>query len=240
MTATRPVQYRRMTPDEVLAELRLICRNWGISEVDIEKYVRPESSLLELGKREPEADWGDLISHHGLSLPDDEWFAACRSIHTVEDFCEAVADLNEVPVIEPVTVLGTLCETAGAFLTLKRMLAEKGVDVSQLGPSSEVAPHLWERPEVFQWFRLATGRQFPPFHQLTHWSFLAMLLSLLGAGVLWLVKAEIGACALVAIGFLFLLIAVHAQPRFRPTFDGGQVATFRDLIHVALGRPARA
>ena len=236
MTDTRPVRYRQLTPDEVLAELRLFCQEWDFTDADLAKYVRPDASLLELAKREPEADWADLISRHGLSLPDDEWFATLKPSHTVGDFCEAVASLNEVRVIEPSTVLGTRCETAGAFLTLKRMLADNGADVSHLGPSSEVGPYLQERPEVFQWFRLATGRHFPPFHQLTHWSLLAMVLTLPGAGVLWLVKAEIGACALVVIALSFLLVAVHARPRFQPTFDGGQVATFRDLIHVALGR----
>lgn len=239
MTDTRPVTYRQMTPDEVLAELRLFCHNWDFTDADVAKYVRPEASLIELARYDPEADWGDLISHHGLSLPDDEWFAKLPPERTVGDLCEVVARLTEVPVIEPVSILGTRCETAGAFLTLKQMLADAGENVDELGPSSELKPYLWVRPEVFQRFRLATGRRLPPFDQMIPWSCFAVLASLLCAGVAWLAKAEVGACALTAVAVPFLLVSVHLRPRFAPTFDGGRVTTFRDLIHAALGRTPR-
>jgi hypothetical protein len=237
---TRPVRYRQLTPDEVLAELRLYFRDWGVSDVELAKYVCPEASLLELAKREPEADWADLISHHGLSLPDDEWFATLKPEHTVRDFCEAVADLNEVPILEPATVLGTRCETAGAFRALKRMLADYGADVSELRPSSEVKPYLDARPDVFHRFRLATSGRLPPYSRQRPWPCLVVLVSILAAIGAWWLKYETGIVVALAVGAVFGLIAFLYPPRYSPTdSDGHQLTTFRDLIHAALARPRR-
>ena len=83
MITTRPVQYRRMTSDEVLAELRLFYRDWAFSEADIRKYVSPEASLLALARCDDEIDLADLISGHGLSLPDGEWSANLPPAHSI-------------------------------------------------------------------------------------------------------------------------------------------------------------
>lgn len=231
MIGTRPVQYRQLTPDEVLAELKLFCRNWGVTDADLAKYLRPEALLLEMAEKvEPEADWGDLEHRFGSKLR-EEWWEAWTPNHTVGELCENLATGTRVPVLEPVTILGTRCETAGTFLTLRRMLADAGADVSELGPSSEVKPYLDAWPTVFQRFRLATGGRLPVFGAVAPWSCLLGGLLVI-AGVVLLCSAP----WLLAVGGVVTTFGLSRPTRYR--LDG--MTTFRDLIHAALGRTPRA
>ncbi len=251
MITTRPVQYRRMTSDEVLAELRLFYRDWGLTDADIRKHVRPEASLLTLARCDDDIDLADLISGHGLLLPDDGWFANLPPERTVGDFCQAVASLTEVPVIEPVTILGTPCETAGAFLTLRQMLADDGADVSDIGPSSDLKAAVVEHPDVFRRFRLATDGRLP---LLSVWNPLAALgcafllggaALLIGAlwrsGVVWNNPLSVFGLTVLASG-TWCYDQTFRRPidTTRIAFGDRSMTTFRDLIHAALGRPARA
>lgn len=231
MTDTRPVTYRQLTADEVLAELRQCCRNWGCRESDLAKLTRPDAALCDLVGFEPEADWGDLISHHGLTLPDERWVETQILACTVADFCEAVADLTKIPVIEPATIFGRPCETAGAFLTLRKMLADDGADVSELGPSSALLPYVRENPEVFRRFRLAVADRLPAVVAVAPWSCLAGgLLVVAGGSLIWT------APWLLVVGGAMILFGL-TRPRRYPSLDG--IISFRDLIHAALGRKPR-
>jgi len=240
MTDTRPVRYRRMTTGEVLAELRLFCRHHvDLSEEAVAERVQPCEALGPLVDATDDLDWRDLEHYFGLKLR-AEWWAAWTPDHTVGELCENLATGTCVPVLEPATVLGTRCETAGAFLTLKRMLADNGADVSDLGPSSEVKPYLDARPDVFHRFRLATDGRVPPFERQMSWPCLVVLVFILTAVGAWWLEFQPGIAIAAVVGAAFGFIAFIYPPRYSPTDSAGRrLTTFRDLIHAGLGRPPR-
>src|SRR5262249_61758956 len=90
----------------------------------------------------------------------EEWWEKVVEFGTVDGLCHALARVAQLPLIEPLTVLGRPCPAAGAFLLIRRMLAEAGADVSRLRPSTPLIPYIWLWPEVFRWQlpRLAPGR----------------------------------------------------------------------------------
>lgn len=59
---------------------------------------------------------------------------------TLSDFCEYISNNAEKQNIEPIKLLGSNCQTASIFRTLKQNLQEKSADTSQLKPSSEINP----------------------------------------------------------------------------------------------------
>lgn len=59
---------------------------------------------------------------------------------TLSDFCEYISKHAEKQKIELIRLLGQNCQTASIFRTLKQNLKEKGVDISQLKPSTEINP----------------------------------------------------------------------------------------------------
>jgi len=59
---------------------------------------------------------------------------------TLSDFCEYISKHGEKQKIEPIKLLGQNCQTASIFRTLKQNLKEKGADISQLKPSTEINP----------------------------------------------------------------------------------------------------
>lgn len=74
--------------------------------------------------------------------------------------CEHIASQAVTPVIEPVTILGSRCKAAGIFVTLRDRLETRGLDVSELAPSSPLEPvlihHVQElSPELF---KIGAGR----------------------------------------------------------------------------------
>ncbi|KZS39512.1 hypothetical protein AWE51_25685 [Aquimarina aggregata] len=60
--------------------------------------------------------------------------------NTLSDFCEYISKHSEKQNIEPIKLLGQNCQTASIFRTLKQNLKEKGADISELKPSSEINP----------------------------------------------------------------------------------------------------
>lgn len=232
MIATNPVRYRPMTADEVLTELRAFCQyEFGFDNSTVERVIRTDSTLGELvAALHHDEDLSDLEPYFQVKLS-REWWAQWNPGHTVGEMCANLATGTLVPVIEPVTVLGTRCETAGAFLTLRQMLADAGADVRELAPSSEVLSYLRAQPDVFGRFRLATGGRLLPFGPFASWSCLVGgLLFVAGVVLFWMTPW------LLALGGVLIAFGLSRPARYR--LDG--ITTFRALIHAALGRPARA
>ena len=76
----------------------------------------------------------ELSVWKGVLTPEDE--------RTMGDLCDFLSTVAEKEIIEPVKRLGAECLSAAIFLTLKKNLNNKGVDVSLLAPSTPLAPFL--------------------------------------------------------------------------------------------------
>lgn len=240
---------RRLTPDEVLDHLRAFCRDeMGVSEERARCGVVPDAPLerlTELGVDRlglDSYDWEGFGPYFGLDL-DHDWWDRWRRDATIADLCADLAGRIEVPVFEPITLLGRVCETAGAFSTIRRMFAADGADVRRLGPSSPLAPYLARHPDVFQKLRLASGGRLPalvpdsPLVVAGCWLFLLAGLTALftwglnSVGVTWPGSLFF---ALVGAGTLALGLAVYSRRVTRHTL---RLTDFRQLVYALLGRP---
>ena len=68
---------------------------------------------------------------------------------TLRGVCELIASKARVPIIKPLRILGRSCRTAGVFLTIRALLQKAGADVSELRPSSDLAPFTVKYRDVF-------------------------------------------------------------------------------------------
>lgn len=137
------IEYRNLTPEEVLTYLRLI----------------PDQSPDIIAKREIQLDtplsrwakWWDCPQFpmsadfarwlFGSEISDEDWQGAVepRNDRTVRDVCEVIARSIRVPIVPTVSVFGTTCRKAGAFLLIKKLMSDAGADVSKLAPSTPLS-----------------------------------------------------------------------------------------------------
>jgi hypothetical protein len=85
-----------------------------------------------------------LNDEFNINASQDEWEAVLTpaSLRTLKDVCELVSKHSTHSDIEPKKLLGQECLSAAVFLTLKKYLQIRQVDVSNLKPSSSVTAYL--------------------------------------------------------------------------------------------------
>lgn len=162
MTRDLTVRTRPLTPDDVLDGLRDLLRRMARVEwADAVAGVDFDTALDDLQLDEAVGFYPGLVElHFGTGPLPAEWWERVLEFGTVRGLCVALAQFVEVPVIEPAVVLGRPCLPAGAFFTVRALLARAGADVTDLKPSTPLLPYLWLWPDVFRWElpRMAPGR----------------------------------------------------------------------------------
>lgn len=139
-----------MTPTEVLnifIEQHRLC-----SPLDFE--ADPYAELDFNSTIEEWSDANDLLGWRKLypflndsfqiDVSEEDWRNALTpySKKTLKDVCELISNHSKHKNIEPIKLLGKECISAAIFLTLKKYLERRNVDVSDLKPSSSIAPYL--------------------------------------------------------------------------------------------------
>jgi len=248
MTWDRPIRTRPITPEEVLEGLRdLFARASGLPRERAEEFVRNDTELLDLVA----VDGLNPITvemYFGTEHLSEEWWQRVVEFGTVGGLCHALARFVEVPAIEPMIVMGRPCPAAGAFLVVRRILADAGADVSDVRPSTPLLPYLWLWPDVFRWRlpRLAPGRV-PDVRFLNQRLTRRILGVVLGvAGLmfgLWVSRGFPWLGGFIAALFVKvlvwdLLLTPIAARRRNWSVEFGDLYDFRDLVTVILDRPA--
>lgn len=248
MTWDRPIRTRRLAPAEVLAGLRdLFTRLTGLPPERAVEFVYPDADVLDLIATDG-LDPAAVERYFGTGQLTEGWWKAVVEFGTVDGLCEALARCVEVPAVEPVAVAGRACHSAGAFLLVRRLLADAGADVSGLRPSTPLMPYVWLWPDVFRWQlpRVAPGRV-PEVRflnrRLTR-RVLGVVLGLCGMLFgLWLARAFPWAGGLLVAVFLKvivfdLLLTPMAVRRRNWSVQFGGLYDFRDLASTLADRAA--
>jgi hypothetical protein len=83
--------------------------------------------------------WKYLNYYFHLEVDGESWMEVLEpdDRKTLGDLCKFIADKAVRQVIEPIIIMGDYCTTAAIFKSLKRRLADRGVDVSDFRPSSQ-------------------------------------------------------------------------------------------------------
>jgi hypothetical protein len=249
-----PPKTRKLTPDEMLAEFRLFCREHALVPTrDVDRRINHDTTVRELNELTSGEDlipWTAIVVSLDIEVP-DEWGTEWAPDHLLSDICVDLSERVLVPVVEPITLLGRKCDTAGAFLTLKRMLADSGADVSELAPSSPLAPMCRKHSSVIHRFRLAYPGRLGWLKVTNTPACFGCLFVVVGILMLiggasfperWTgVICPIGLVMLMISGVLFLISRVfRSRLEFVMAHGYGSLHTFRDYIYALHGRHRRA
>jgi len=77
----------------------------------------------------------------GCELPDREWAELLEpeGTRTLGGIADRIAPLIRFPDFAPATVAGQVDPPAGAFFALRRLVAQKGIEISDMRPSTRIA-----------------------------------------------------------------------------------------------------
>lgn len=204
------------SPEEILAifkEQRRLCA--PLDPMADPSYMIERDSPVDLWRASGDMlDWDYLVDflnqEFRVSIPLRDWKTAMLPEHkkTVWDVCLLLSKHAQKPDFQPVKRFGQDCLSAGVFLTLKKNLKSKGVDVSELRPSSLIEPYL--------------DKHFSP-----------MLEEITLTGVQVLDKLEVGPPTSER-RFVHWLDRFIPRFVFHHSIDTGGIVTFRDLVEKIL------
>jgi hypothetical protein len=174
-----------------------------------------------------------------IDVTEKEWRARLLPAKQLRlgDICELIARRAKRPRIRPAQLLGGHCAAAGAFLTLRSLLADKGIKASAIRPSTPLLHlsrhHCYLLAEAC--IRLAPGSLAHEPYRLTWgryflgWSLLAAMLTGMVVMVLGAVLGRPWAMAVGAIPFMivYAVAVIFGRAACGVIFAG--MHTFRDL-----------
>jgi hypothetical protein len=247
------IAFRTMNGDEVLAVLFEYQRQCEL-EADRHQPARFPSPPL-LSRESSLAEWeltcdADAVMERptiinaicGSSFTPQEWKIITRAARrqTLGQFCDAIAPHTRMPRLAPVTVLGAESLAAGAFLMIRRLLADAGANASQIAPSTSIQPFCQAYSDVLSRLAyIAPGTM--PTSRLDLTPARSALLILLGvawleliAGLMlrWPILALVSGCA---IAMLFVALIISARFSSAARVRVGWIMTFGDLSCVMAG-----
>lgn len=141
---------RKYTPDEVLHIFREQHRLVSPLDVGAEPSIeiKADMSIRDWRIANDLIPWKKLYKilnqEFRVNISEEEWkqvFEPAKEKRLFE-VCQLIAKYAETEIVEPVRLFGADCLSAAIFLNLKKKLKERGVDVSELRPSSKLSPYL--------------------------------------------------------------------------------------------------
>lgn len=144
---------RTVTPKEVLElliEIHQVDERYGEAEEGqvphFEMTLREweDSRCIDFEICFPSGGMGRYFNNlFGVDISKTEWYSLLKrkKVTTLRSVCEKIATHAKVPLINPVTILGTHCQLAGIFLSIRKSMQARGVDVCDLRPSSSLSSY---------------------------------------------------------------------------------------------------
>lgn len=140
----------RFTPLEIFGifkEQHRLCSPLDL-DADPAAILTPEMSIRDWRAANWLVGWKKLGQYLNqefrIDIPLQDWWAVLEPAHQhrLIEVCQLIADraIKENPL--PKVLFGRPCIKAGLFLNFKKNLRQKGVDVSELRPSSSLATYL--------------------------------------------------------------------------------------------------
>ena len=174
----------------------------------------------------------------GVSIPLKEWKAVLSPVgkKTLAGVCQLISQHARVPVIRERSFFGKPCRSASTFLTIRALLQEAGVDVSEIRPSTSLEEYARQHWELFwgEFTMLAPGALPPCRFVKTRQQEIEETLFQIGTGlvILGLILGMIDPLVLFfpLILCLLLLVRIFCFPALGPSYVYfGELKTFRDL-----------
>jgi len=132
---------------EIFKEQHRLCS--PLDPVADETFVlNRETKIWELRDAQDLLPWDEyadfLNQEFRIGVPLGRWKTVLNpdDTRTLGDLCDFLSTVAEKEIIKPVKRLGAECLSAAIFLTLKRNLKNKGVNVSDVRPSTKIEKFL--------------------------------------------------------------------------------------------------
>lgn len=119
--------------------------------------------------------WQYLNYYFHLEVDGQSWMEVLEpdDKKTLGDLCKFVADRAEKQIIEPIKIMGGYCTTAAIFKSLKKRLKDRGMDVSDIRPSSQLEPLVKKyRSVLIEEVNQFDPSVLPPIDYKTNWVYL--------------------------------------------------------------------
>ena len=112
-------------------------------EADTEAHLTFQTTVAEWRDTCDLLGWNKLAhalnAAWSVNISDDQWRAVLQPPRqpTLHDVCNLIASRASKSAIQPITILGKPCNTAGAFFTVRHLLSQAGADASEIRPPTE-------------------------------------------------------------------------------------------------------
>ena len=132
---------------EIFKEQHRLCSPLD-PEADLWAEITPEMTIRDWRAANDLLGWKKLSKflnqEFRIDISENEWRQTLEpaKIRKLIDVCRLVSKYAEKDIYEPITLFGRPCLKAGVFLTIKKNLEIKGVNVSELRPSSLLSEYL--------------------------------------------------------------------------------------------------
>jgi hypothetical protein len=241
MNASYPPAQIPATPEYVLDLLRDVFRGWDQPD----DFLSFDTTVSDFA-----SEWNDTIlwwrelaralnGFTGLDLPLAQWrpVLAPMGRRTVGEVCRFVAEnMRTRPAIRPWRHVAGECLPAGAFLTARWLLSQRGADPRAIAPSTPLCEYLTRYGPgwVLDLMWMAPARV-PPVARRDRLGAAGVACCLLGSGLAAVTRSPL-LCGLTLTAALACWLVRSALPR---RFAVGELTTFRDLAYALAGQPPR-
>ena len=231
----------RYTPAEILAifQVNYLQQQEFDPEVDLGEELTFNTTIAEwinicdLVEPRKLGEYFNYLFELNISI--EKWSSILlpRNIRNLKELCDFIS-LNAIkPLIKPVKLLGSECESAATFRYLLERFKEKGIEVKDIKPSSLLEPFAKDYLGIFiEEVNKVNPSTLPPVVYKSNYlyrlgviffavAFFLMITSIWISDLIWVYLSSI------CIGMLFCWIGSKYKPR-QASFN--EIVTFRDLI----------
>ena len=142
--------YRKITPEEVFfifKEEHRLCSQFDV-EADPTVDLTMDSSIKEWRYSMDLLPWRKLGKYLNeefeINISENDWESTLEPSRTkrLGDVCRLISNHAQIEIVKPIKLFGKDCLSASLFKTIKRNLTKRGVDTSDLKPSTMIEPYL--------------------------------------------------------------------------------------------------
>jgi len=236
--------YRKITPEEVFfifKEEHRLCSQFDV-EADPTVNLTMDSSIKEWRYSMDLLPWRKLGKYLNeefeINILENDWESTLEPSRTkrLGDVCRLISNHAQIEIVKPIKLLGKDCLSASLFKTIKRSLTKRGVDTTDLKPSSLIEPYLKNHFGEFieQINKNYTGvipeiktneTKLSKSNSLIWFTFILVFI----AGFFW--------HPLLGLAVIFLIIGLFSGNASRKEFEDQnnmmfipEIKTFRDLV----------
>jgi hypothetical protein len=181
--------------------------------------------------------WKYLNHTFRLDISKEIWLTILEpdQTKTLDELCNFISSYTNKEIIKPVRLFGSACETAAIFKLLMKRMQDRGIDVSQIKPSSKLEPLIKKyNLSVIEEINLISPSALPVinfkdnlFYRLgipafILFFFITAFLVFIGSAIAWVT----GACIIISYGSVWL--GQKMKPK-HSNFD--KIDTIGDLVN---------